>query len=141
MTEAGQMIPVRMHETDRRIVVVAPMPGLEPPDISVTIDGDEVTIHGAERGAHQRDVDLLLAEWAIGPYHRQLTLPAPVDGALANATYGNGVLVLTLPKSGPERPPRTAEVRLDVVTATRGEHVGHVGRDVRPAPGGQEPGP
>ena len=129
----SQPLPVRVYEGDGRIMVAAPMPGLEPQDISVSLSGDKVTIHGALRGPHQDERDLSLAEWAIGPYHRDLTLDHPVDGTRANATYGNGVLVLVLPKAGPSERTRakgTTRFTLDVLTATRGTHVGHAGRDL-----------
>ena len=135
-THDSQPLPVRVYEGDGRIMVAAPMPGLEPQDISVTLSGDKVTIHGALRGPHQDERDLSLAEWAIGPYHRDLTLDHTVDGTRANATYGNGVLVLVLPKAEPRdgaRTPRTkgtTRFTLDVLTATRGTHVGHAGRDL-----------
>jgi Hsp20/alpha crystallin family len=64
-----------------------------------------------------------------GPYHRELTLPQGVDGARANATYGNGVLVLALPKAEPGRRGRDTELRLEGLAATRGAHVGHTGCD------------
>jgi HSP20 family protein len=135
MTEdvAGQMIAVRMYRTDRLIVVAAPMPGLEPQDITVTVCDNDLVIHGALRGPNQDHVDVIMAEWTVGPYLRELTLPEPVDGALANATYGNGVLVVSLPKAAAPRKPSDAEIRLEVRESTRGARVGHVGRDVRPA--------
>jgi HSP20 family protein len=129
----GQMIAVRMYQTAELIMVAAPMPGLEPQDITVTVSGNDVVIHGAQRGPHQDDVDVIMAEWTIGPYVRELTLPEPVDGELANATYGNGVLVVALPKAEAGRQPRNAEIRLNVTEPTRGARVGHVGREVRPA--------
>jgi HSP20 family molecular chaperone IbpA len=36
-------------------------------------------------------------EWSVGAYCRDYTLPEPVDGSEAVATYGNGVLVVTFP--------------------------------------------
>ena len=99
MTE-NQVLPVRVYQTEARIMLTAPMPGLEPEDIAVRIDGTRVVVHGEERGPHQRDVPLVIAESAIGPYHRELDLSEPVDGSLTNATYGNGVLVLSMPKAG-----------------------------------------
>ena len=68
--------------------MAAPMPGLEAGDISVNISGAAVTIRGEERGAGQHERDLLLEEWSIGPYYREVSLPQAVDGSLANATYG-----------------------------------------------------
>ena len=124
-------VPVRIYVTDNRIMVAAPLPGLEPADIAVTIVGDRVIIHGAERGPRQHERDLVASEWTIGPYYREMVLPAPVNGAGTNATYGNGVLVLAMPKLEPGQPGVAAEVQLEVITATRGERVGHRGRDLQ----------
>lgn len=108
------------------------MPGLEPDDISVSVAGAQVTIRGQERGPRQHERELLLAEWTVGPYERQIDLPRPVNGALANATYGNGVLLLALPILASGQPSVRSEFVLDVIAATRGERVGHSGRDLRP---------
>ncbi len=126
-------IPVRIYQIDDRIMVAAPLPGLEPGDISVTITGTRVTIRGEERGPGQHERDLLLAEWTIGPYYREVILPQPVNGALANATYGNGVLVLALPKLTQGQPEVESEFRLQAIGATpHGERVGHSGSTLSP---------
>lgn len=130
--EQSQKLPVRLYQTDDQIMVAAPMPGLEPENISVTIAGDRVTIRGEERGPGQHDRDLLLAEWTIGPYERELTLPRPVSARLSNATYGNGVLVLSMPALAPGQAADRAEFQLQPIDSTRGERVGHMGREVIP---------
>jgi HSP20 family protein len=127
-----QDVPVRIYQSEHRLMVVAPLPGLEPDDISVTIDGTAVAIRGERRGSHQNDVELLSAEWKIGSYQRDVTLPMPVDGEHCNASYGNGVLVLALPKLAPDQTSTRVEFRLRMIEPARGEHVGHVGRDLRP---------
>jgi HSP20 family protein len=128
-------VPVRVYEGDERLMVMAPLPGLEPPDISVTVQGDRVVIRGEQRGPRQDERRLHLAEWSVGPYHRELTLPERVDGARGNATYGNGVLVLALQKASPAGSGggggSSAELRLEVSEAPRGAHVGHTGRDLQ----------
>jgi len=132
MTASSQVLPVRVYQTDDRIVLTAPMPGLEPENIVVRIDGEHLVIHGEERGPHQRDLPLSIAEWAVGPYHRDLELVEAVDGALTNATYGNGVLVLSMPKVSAGHRRETAEFRLITVARGRGERVGHMGRNAIP---------
>jgi HSP20 family protein len=129
--EQEQTVPVRIYRGDDRLMVAAPMPGLEPEDISVTVKGDVLTIRGQYRGPRQQERDLIAAEWAIGPYFRDLRLPEPVNGALTNATYGNGVLVLVLPKLQAGQQTADNEFRLEVISATRGEHVAHSGREMR----------
>jgi HSP20 family protein len=128
-----QQIPVRIYQTDDRIMVAAPVPGLEPENIFVTVVGDRVTIRGEERGPGQHERDLLVAEWTVGPYYREVTLPQLVNGALSNATYGNGVLILALPKLAPEQPRTSVEFQLQAVAATHGERVGHSGSAIHPA--------
>jgi len=124
-------LPVRIYQSENQFALAAPVAGLEPGDITVAIEGKRVTIQGKERGPHQHDLDLLKAEWTIGPFFREVVLPKNVDGSLANATYGNGVLVLTMPKAnGREKPTRT-EFTLEAIEPTRGERIGHVGHKIQ----------
>ena len=64
MTTQGQPngVPVRMYTPDSRITIAAPMPGLEPHDIAVSVADAHVTIRGQERGPRQHERDRLLAE-------------------------------------------------------------------------------
>lgn len=125
-----QVVPVRLYQAGERLMAVMPLPGLEPQDIALTLRGTKLVVHGEYRGPHQADRDLLIAEWAIGPYHREIALPQSVDGARTNATYGNGVLVVVMPVAAQASTASDADVRLEVVTATRGAHVGHAGHDL-----------
>ena len=129
---AMQQLPVRIYESENQFALAAPLAGLEPEDIRILIDGRHVSIDGKVRGPRQDQLRLLQSEWSIGPYHRDIDLPEEVDGSLANATYGNGVLVLTLPKAKTARPDRV-EFVLEAVEPTRGARIGHVGHDIRPA--------
>ena len=127
-----QTVPVRIYQAENQIMLAAPMPGLEAQDITVAINGKTVTISGQERGAGQHDVDLTVSEWTIGPYFREVVLDQAVDGLLTNATYGNGVLVLNMPKAA-DGEAMPANFRLNRIDATRGERVGHRGSDIHPA--------
>jgi HSP20 family molecular chaperone IbpA len=132
MTEAAVELPVRVYEAGEKIMIAAPMAGLAPGDISVTVAGDRVRIRGAERGPHQHRVRLVAAEWTVGPYARELRLSSPVAGRLTNVTYGNGVLVVAMPRARPGARPTIVDIGLTAIEGTRGEHVGHVGRVPRP---------
>jgi HSP20 family protein len=130
--QSQQTVPVQIHQTDALIVLAAPMPGLEPQDISVVIAGDKVTIRGNYRGSRQETEDLLISEWTIGPYVREIVLPQPVNGPLTNATYGNGILVLAMPKMERGSGESYTEFKLEVVEATVGQRIGHTGSELRP---------
>ena len=123
-----QTVPVKVYRSADRITVAAPLPGLQPEDILVTVTEEgHLVIYGEVRGMLKDIKELLVDEWSVGEYHRELELPEPVDGSLANVTYGNGILVVSLPRSTYST---TAVLRLEKVGLDRGEHVGlagHVG--------------
>jgi HSP20 family protein len=127
MAAVTRMLPIRVYEAGQKVMIAAPMPGLTPQDISVTVDGERVSIRGAERGPHQHGVHLVEAGWTVGPYVRDVHLPGPVTAALTNVTYGNGVLVVAMPRTQSEEP-GAAEIRLETIAPTRGQRVGHFGR-------------
>ncbi len=124
-TQKQQHIPVKIYRTDERLMVAAPMAGLEPEDIVVDVTADgHLVLHGDVRGLLKEVKQLLLDEWSVGAYHRELMLPIPVNGTCANVTYGNGVLLVTLPISEQTIP---AHLVLQRLTPTHGEHKGNAG--------------
>ena len=120
-----QHIPVKIYRTAERIMIAAPMPGMEPVDIvvEVTTQG-RLILHGALRGLLKEVKELLVDEWSIGPYHRELDLPVAVNAEHANVSYGNGVLLVTLPLSTQTV---AARVTLERISPTHGEHKGNAG--------------
>lgn len=127
MQEEGkiQQIPIKMYRTPDRLMVAAPMPGMEPEDILVEItENGELVLHGALRGLLQGEKDLLIDEWSVGDYHREFKLPNTVDGEHANVTYGNGVLVVAMPLSDELYPGR---LTLQTIGPAHGEHLGNTG--------------
>ena len=131
-SQPEQTVPVQLHRAQGRLVLAAPMPGLEPQDIAVSIHGDRVTIRGEYRGSRHDQPETVISEWTMGPYYRELTLPQSVSGELTNATYGNGVLVLAMPTLEPGVQEDAIEFRLEADTGTRGQRVGHTGSEIEP---------
>lgn len=123
-------VPAKIYRTPLRVMVAAPLPGLEPADISVEVTPTPaLVIRGRQRGELKGLKDELLNEWNAGEYERMIALPTAVDGALANVTYGNGVLVIALPIAPQTRP---AHLTLAALSSTRGLHAGNMGRPIRP---------
>lgn len=123
-------VPAKVYRTPLRIMAAVPMPGLEPEDITVeVVSAAQLILRGQRRGELKGIKDELLNEWGVGDYYRKVILPAPVDGTLANVTYGNGVLVVVLPIA-----PRTqtATLTLAAQSPTRGVRPGHMGKPIRP---------
>jgi HSP20 family protein len=124
-TRKQQQIPVKVYRTGERLMVAAPMAGLEPEDIVVDVTADgRLVLHGDVRGLLKEIKELLQDEWSVGAYHRELTLPMPVNAMCANVTYGNGVLLVALPISEQTLP---AHLVIERITPTHGERKGNVG--------------
>jgi HSP20 family protein len=124
-SEKLQQVPVKVYRSSDRLMVAAPMPGMEPEDIFVQVtEDDHLIVQGEVRGLLKDVKELLIDEWSIGAYFRDIPLPDPVNGEGANVTYGNGVIVVALPISDRVTP---ATLLLDKVGFARGEYTGNAG--------------
>jgi HSP20 family protein len=118
-------IPVNLYDNERDLMVVAPMPGVGPEDISIDVTADgQLTLRAAQRGEGQERIDYIAREWSYGPYERTLELPYPVDAMRANVSYGNGVLAITLPRVATTAPGR---ILVERTGHARGVAAGHAG--------------
>jgi HSP20 family protein len=125
-----QPIPLKVYRTSHRLMVAAAMPGLQPADIAVDVTSEgRLILRGELRGVLKGIKDLLLDEWSVGNYHRELQLPVAVDGEHATVTYDNGVLVAAFPISEQNRP---AHLTLQEVGRARGERVGSASTPIQP---------
>lgn len=96
----GIIPPVDMYETKDAVVVEAPVAGLDPKNIEVSIDSGVLTIKGhSERKTEVDEKDFYRKEIRQGTVFRQIALPASVKSEGAEADYENGVLKISLPKA------------------------------------------
>ena len=96
--EASFKLDVDAYATPEEIVVRASVPGVDPKDVDVTIEGDTLTIKGIVASPDE-DVDYVLQERGSGPFSRALRLNVPVQADKAEANFENGVLTLRIPKA------------------------------------------
>jgi len=101
--ERALRIPLDAYATDEELVILATVPGLDPDDVEITLEGDTLTIKG-ELKSPLENVDYLIRERAFGPFSRTLQLNVPVEAEQAEAHFENGVLTLVLPKAQAVRP-------------------------------------
>ena len=97
----GEWAPdLDVSETKDAMVVRADVPGTESKDIQVSLQEQLLTIKG-ERGDDEREKDERhhRVERHYGAFMRAVRMPAPVDAAKVSATFKNGVLTITLPKT------------------------------------------
>ena len=87
-------------ENDKEYQVLAELPGVKKEEISITINGNQVSVSAEVK--HEKDVKnggtVLRAERYFGKIQRAFALGQEVDEATAQAKYNDGVLELTLPK-------------------------------------------
>ncbi len=86
-------VPVNVYEAGEALVVVAPLPGVMPEDVSISVEGNRLSIAAAMRSAAPKEY--LVHEWHYGPYERTVSLPEGFGGG-GTATFGNGQLAIRL---------------------------------------------
>jgi HSP20 family protein len=102
-------LPIDVYTTPAEIVVRAPVPGVSPDEVEVTVEGDTLTIR-AEVPGPLEEVEYIFQECPSGRFSRVLTLNVPVDVDNIEASFEHGVLVLRLPKVTPAQP-RTIKIQ------------------------------
>lgn len=118
-------VPVNLFENDRELMVVAPMPGVAPEDITIDVTDDgHLTLRAAMHGEGQERIAYLSREWSYGPHERTIALPYAVDALRANVTYGNGVVSITFPKADRLR---AGNMLVERTGHSRGVAAGHRG--------------
>jgi HSP20 family protein len=102
---------VDIHEFTDRFELYVDLPGVDPNQVELTLDGGVLTLSGdrAEQQVSNRrddEVEALRVERGHGRFHRRFLLPDTVDGEKVNATGKNGVLIITIPKQEKSQPRR-----------------------------------
>ena len=90
---------INIRQNDSAVVVEAPLPGIDPNKVDITIENDILTIEGREeKKSEVEEKDYTRREWTMQSFHRSVALPVAVHGDKADAEYKDGVLVITVPK-------------------------------------------
>jgi HSP20 family protein len=91
---------VDLLDTKDGIVVKAEVPGVDKKDMTISISDDELTIKGEVKQEQEvNEKDYYQCERTYGSFTRTIVLPATVDKSKTKASYKDGVLGITLPKS------------------------------------------
>ncbi len=99
--EEGEWLPsLDVAETKNDIVVKAEVPGMNPEDIDISLSNGVLTIKGEKKQEREeKEENYHLVERSYGSFTRSIQLPGEVRNDKINASYRNGVLKVTLPKS------------------------------------------
>ena len=96
-----EFIPsVDISETDTEIIVQAEIPGIDPKDLDISLNGRLLTIKGEKKSEHEeKKENYHKIERKYGSFSRTLELPADVDPDKVEAKYKDGVLKIALSKT------------------------------------------
>jgi HSP20 family protein len=89
---------VEISEVDKEIKVTAEVPGLEEKDIEVLLHDGVLTLKGEKR-SESEDKDRQFSERYYGRFERRIPLGVEADEDKIDATFRNGILTVTLPKT------------------------------------------
>lgn len=102
---------VDILETERDVLVLADMPGVNEKNVDIDLHGNSLTIKGQREATVPAGMELLRAEYQPEyRYERQFTIGEAIDQEKITAAMKDGVLRLTLPKVK-ELSPRRIEVK------------------------------
>jgi HSP20 family protein len=88
-----QTVPVNVYETDEALVVVAPVPAVQPEDVTIDLWPGRLRLTAHLRSAPPRNY--LVHEWDYGGYERELDLPSGYGAGVA-ASLANGQLAIRI---------------------------------------------
>jgi HSP20 family protein len=99
--EVGEWFPaLDVSETKNDIVVKTEVPGLDPKDIDISLSEGVLTIKGEKKQEkEEKEENYHLIERSYGTFTRTVRLPREVQSEKISASYKNGILRVTLPKS------------------------------------------
>jgi HSP20 family protein len=104
---------VDMYETKDDLVLSLEVPGVSEKDVKVTINGDLLSIRGERRVDDEaKDRQYLHVERVYGQFERLVQLPMAVQADKVKATYRDGLLQITLPKTEELKP---REIKIDIL--------------------------
>jgi HSP20 family protein len=109
--EDGMAAPrIDIDETDQAIQVTAELPGVKMEEMDVSIEGDLLTIRGEKR-CERTDERALVSERFYGKFQRSVQLPFTPSADAVQASFENGVLKISVPRTERSQKARKIEVR------------------------------
>jgi HSP20 family protein len=90
---------VDIVEAKDRFVLRADVPGVDPKDIDVSMDGGVLTVSGERHNDSETTEDgIKRIERFSGRFYRRFTLPETADAEAISARSANGILEVSIPK-------------------------------------------
>jgi HSP20 family protein len=101
---------IEVSETDKDVKMTAELPGLEEKDVQVELANGVLSIKG-EKKTETEDKDRRFSERFYGRFERSIPID-DVDEDKVSASFKNGVLTVTMPKS-PQAQPKVKRIAIN----------------------------
>lgn len=97
--------PVDIYETGDSLVLKAELPGINPDDVEIRVEGGTLYLKGERKFEKDaKEENLHRVERPYGKFSRSFLLPSSIDSDRVKAEYQHGVLTLTMPKREEAKP-------------------------------------
>jgi HSP20 family protein len=111
---------VDIYETENELVVKADLPDVNPQDLDIRVENNNLTIRGERKFDNKVNEDnYLRIERSYGSFSRSFSLANSVNSEAIKADYQNGVLTLSIPKREEAKP---KQIKVNVETHVKGTH-------------------
>ncbi len=104
-------LAIDVFDTDTAVILVAPLGGVDPSDITIQITDEILSVAGVRKlpsGLENKNIHTQECFW--GPFTRTIILPSDIDKKGMKARFSQGVLEIHVPKLE-----HTGNVPLEVV--------------------------
>ncbi|MDI9325586.1 MAG: Hsp20/alpha crystallin family protein [Alphaproteobacteria bacterium] len=105
-------LPIDLKETEDAYILAAHIPGIQIPNIDITIHPRSVSISTNKQYSHnEKNSRFIYQEIYQGDYARTTLLASDIQVAKAEARYIDGVLTLVLPKLHNNNQPKKLQIK------------------------------
>lgn len=100
LSTSGNAPAVDIVDKDKEYEITAELPGIDAKNVEVSLSNGGIVIKGHKKEEKEETKkDFFLSERRYGSFERYFALPDGVDASKIAASYKDGVLTITLPKS------------------------------------------
>ena len=111
------LLTMDVVENETNYKVMADLPGVDPSDLDVTVEGHSIVMKAERKHQHETNTDTVhRLERSYGSVKRKLLLPKNADMDHVETHFTNGVLTLTVPKKA-EAPATSRKLAINTGTS------------------------
>lgn len=94
-----------VYDDRENVVVTAELPGMTKDKVSIIFSDGALTISGKQEPlTNVKKMTVIRQERALGDFEKTIRIPSKIDQGKITASFTNGILTVTLPKSEDAKP-------------------------------------